>query len=329
MVNRYILDLYLSAFYDIRLSDSEIFTLCQFVKHKEMYAAQVYRMLKDTRYKMEYKNVHKNIKSLEEISLIVRTNTIDRKHGRLFYRLTPKGVFSIFYFIYGKSSIILSEIHDIINGLLNNHESDEFFKSFIYPFFDKNTILKLRSFTILEFFLSFCSKIAHEIVSVLFEVAISDGKSATRDKNENQIIKVKVEKFLDSLNLKLAVEESSAKQIHFNQPPDTEIEMGLYLDYSSGADNFFNEYLKSELNIREIDILEKTMVFPIIAEGKYWSSNVDKYRNNKFRPAGVRHWETVEKDIILIVNDHKFCEILHRTSHGFNNCYNNILKLRR
>ena len=117
----------------IGLRDQSLFALCQFVKHNEMSTYQMFKTLKDTEFKAEYKNIHKKIQMFLEQKFIEKTRTIDRKHASFYYRLTSTGVLCIFYYLHGKSSLIWGQMKDIITGLLNNYGNDKFFDLFVYP----------------------------------------------------------------------------------------------------------------------------------------------------------------------------------------------------
>lgn len=56
MVKWYILELYSSRIYDMKLPDSYLYTLSEFAMENEMYIAKICDRLKDTEYKVEYKN---------------------------------------------------------------------------------------------------------------------------------------------------------------------------------------------------------------------------------------------------------------------------------
>jgi hypothetical protein len=68
-----------------------------------------------------------------------------------------------------------------------------------------------------------------------------------------------------------------------------------------------------DLTMDREDILVKTVIFPFIIQGKY-----KNYNENI--------WKQIEEDVILMVNDKKFYDILQRTQNSFNNCYKNIIE---
>jgi len=87
--------------------------------------------------------------------------------------------------------------------------------------------------------------------------------------------------------------------------------------------------LISQLKIEGSSIIENSMILNVIGEGKYWSGNVEKYKHNSYKPYDVKHWESIEEDIVLLINDKKFNAVLERTKDAIVNCYNNILRFRQ
>ena len=95
----------------------------------------------------------------------------------------------------------------------------------------------------------------------------------------------------------------------------------------------FKNSLLMDLEEVRIDIFEKNIIFPIIKEGRYWSDEVKKYdskkfKQSKFKPFDVRHWQNTRMDIGLLVNDEKFYKILKTVRNSLDNCYNIIIKQR-
>ena len=177
---------------------------------------------------------------------------------------------------------------------------------------------------------------ANRVLSKIFDITIVDKVSENKrntkkqkKENDNEHLRKKeqIDEFLTNLKNRLNEEEHSKKEFDFNKRPD-EVNGQYYLTYSDATDNFFNEYLKSELKIQQFEILEKTLIYPIISEGKYWSIHVEKYRNNRYKPSDVKHWISVERDLSLLISDKKFYEMLERTKDVFLKCYDNIIRQR-
>ena len=88
----------------------------------------------------------------------------------------------MFYKLHGKSSLIQGQVQDIIKGLLKNYGKDEFIHLFVYPYFEKNTLLNLKSNIILEFLLNYLTEIAYKAVTILFDIVVVEKEN---DNNKN------------------------------------------------------------------------------------------------------------------------------------------------
>ena len=99
--------------------------------------------------KMAYKNVHKRIRELESLNLIQKDGSIS-KHGAIYYRLTSEGIYILF--LERPDGIIFNEYEISTKGksvsntrnFLNNYGNDILFKSFLYPFFNKETLDRIE-----------------------------------------------------------------------------------------------------------------------------------------------------------------------------------------
>ena len=82
-----------------------------------------------TKFKMDYKNVHKKVKKLQSFQLIdeIKEKSI-QSHAAIFYQLSEIGVYHMFDYLYQRSFLFKNEqIIEIINGLLNYYGENDFF----------------------------------------------------------------------------------------------------------------------------------------------------------------------------------------------------------
>lgn len=314
---RYILDLYFSRIYDKRTYDSALFTLCQFTRYEEMSATQIYNILKSTQYESANKNTLEKIKRFEKNKLIKKTKTIDREHNSKYYRLTRSGIFFIFYKLHGKTQLIQGRVKSIITGLIKNYGDDEFFNFYVYPYIKKSTLLELQSSTILEFLLNYFTEIAHKTVSILFEMAVienySGNKNSLKSKKYEYLKKKQVISFFTNLKQKMDLENEE----DWDKIPH----------YTEGIDSL-NDNLVSELVIDRDNIFGKNLIFPIIGEGNFMPNIMNKDKQSNYKSVPIKRWLSIEEDVILLVKDEIFSKRLESTKNGFENCYNNIIKLK-
>lgn len=327
-------DFYLKI-HDKDLTNESFYTLCQFTK-KDLHVYQLWNILKSTDYKTDKKNVFTKVKTFRSLGLIEETKKVglENLHKAIYYRLTSAGIFCIFYHLRGKSLFLFSDLEksDIIKGLLKNHKDDEFFSLFVYPYFEKRTLLKLKSSIVLKFLLAYCSEIAYRMFSIVFEdmeiVNYSNDENNTKEGNkDSNYVKnpEKIKVFLADLIDKREKEQSNSEVQTI--PPHVTFgkKKQLYHRNSREENNSFNEYLTSQLKIESSSIIENSMILNIIGEGKYWPGNMHNYYN----PYDFKHWESIEGDIVLLVNDKKFYAVLERTKDAIVKCYNDILRFRQ
>jgi replication initiation and membrane attachment protein DnaB len=117
---------------EISLSKSSRFTLIQFLKNIVLTTYDIYKILKNTAYNADYKNIHKKIKNFISLGLIEKVNQ-ERvykeynklaEHGKVYYRLSSVGLF------YLLSDLVEDEV---TFENLKLFSKDIFFEIFVYP----------------------------------------------------------------------------------------------------------------------------------------------------------------------------------------------------
>jgi hypothetical protein len=157
----YILQLHKSKINKVKLSEESLFTLYQYSKNQFLSTYQVQRLLKNTKFQSEYKNVHKKIQNLLALGLIEKLpRTLDRiEHGAIYYKLTTTGVFYL----------ILNSDLSFVEGLeiIKYYWNDSFFKIFVYPYFKPETLYNLKLHNIIFYIQRFFSRLGNRIKELL------------------------------------------------------------------------------------------------------------------------------------------------------------------
>lgn len=154
----YISFLYNSGISNIELSNESLEILRFFVYAYELTAYDIFKTLEKNNSKISYKNTHKKIQNLSKLKLIEKTHEDFHKHGSIFYKLTTLGVFYILSL--GGINTLYMKLYD-----LERFKEDEFFQFFVFPYFYKNTIFKLKSAENELYFFKYFEKISNEIKS--------------------------------------------------------------------------------------------------------------------------------------------------------------------
>ena len=112
---------------------------------------QIYSYLKSTGLKVSYKNVHKKIRKLLLLQLIEEQEVYEPKHGAIYYRLSEYGIYYLFLknldgILFDQLALKKSQII-VFNApnFLKYYSTNALFETFLYPYFDKGTILSINS----------------------------------------------------------------------------------------------------------------------------------------------------------------------------------------
>jgi hypothetical protein len=180
--------------------------LCEFSQTQILSTYKIYAEFKrgPMGKAMAYKNVHGHVKKLESLGFIEPVKRKDTKHGAIYYRISEAGMFKLFQ--HAPSTLFLPSI-------LGNHETYSIFKTFLYPYFKKETLTSMRltegygvgkndekvireiSEMIIEYLRNCCMKIYRFVVVIIKNPAPSkprEGLLAILDKHvSNDIAQLK------------------------------------------------------------------------------------------------------------------------------------------
>ena len=136
--------------------------LIHFAWEKSLSAYQLCAKLKSTDSEMAYKNVNKRAHTLVSLNLIQETeadgNNIN-KHKAKYYSLTEFGIYQLF--LNKLNGLQVRELDTIkfnkqptSNTLIffHNHHSSLLFESFLYPYFEKNTLFAIGDYLLMDLF---------------------------------------------------------------------------------------------------------------------------------------------------------------------------------
>jgi hypothetical protein len=112
-----------------------------FAENECLSTYQVFTHLKTTKHSMAYKNAHKRVHKLHSLNLIKEVKQENTKHGAIYYRLTTGGIFRL---IYGSRGIPVYNQRK----LLEYYGDNVIFKTFIYPFIERKTLIQLPSYVL-------------------------------------------------------------------------------------------------------------------------------------------------------------------------------------
>ena len=116
--------------------------------------------------------MHKRIQKFLSLKLIEKTKRRDFKHSSIYYKLTDIGVFCVLANLYQNKTLFThDELIETINGIINNYGDNDFFYVFLYPFFDRNTIVGIVSKVIIDEFLNYCTACCERVLTNLLDVA--------------------------------------------------------------------------------------------------------------------------------------------------------------
>jgi hypothetical protein len=110
--------------------------LRHFLSNDVISAYQIFKNLKSKGRPMAYKNVNKRVQKLRSLNLIKEVK-MQSEHGAIYYRLTTGGIFNLLYKYKFRSVMWLYK-----DEFFQNYGDNIIFKTLVYPYFDRETILK-------------------------------------------------------------------------------------------------------------------------------------------------------------------------------------------
>ena len=157
----------------------------QFAWEKSLSAYQISGKLKSTASQMAYKNVNKRLHGLVSLNLIQETvahrNNIN-KHNAKYYRLTEYGIYQLF--LNRLSEICIRQLDIIKFGkppspntviFFRNYDKCFLFKSFLYPYFEKDTLLAIGNYLLWDLFhylADCCHRIKDQLKNQRYDIPI-------------------------------------------------------------------------------------------------------------------------------------------------------------
>ena len=125
---------------EFSIGDQVLEVLTEFARHDYQSAYDVWSYLKDTHFPaVDYKNTHKRVKRLESLGYIEpsKVEEIGKKiqHGAIYYRITEAGMFQWF---------LHRNMLSLLPLILQIHGNYLIFKTLLYPYFTKETVLALK-----------------------------------------------------------------------------------------------------------------------------------------------------------------------------------------
>jgi DNA-binding PadR family transcriptional regulator len=155
-LSRYLSVISSSVNKDPRFDYSLLDTLQHFAWRKYASAYQISSTIKNTAWKMAYKNVNKRVNALSSAGLIQETEIDDKqsnKHKAKYYQLTEYGIYRLFldrveFMLVNQSDVWhrgLSESYTSMNTLtfFRNYGNSRLFEVFLYPYFTKESLIAI------------------------------------------------------------------------------------------------------------------------------------------------------------------------------------------
>ena len=157
--SRFLIQLFLKwkETYPIKLDEKSLQILTYFIDNNTGSTYRCCKYMNDAKkIKISYKNAHKKVQGLHNLSLIDKTksaqsdyanaksNEIKSKtnHGAIYYKLSDLGIF----YIFRNNEFV--PIFSITMNFLLNHENFFLYKYLLYPYLQLVTLKRLQSFVI-------------------------------------------------------------------------------------------------------------------------------------------------------------------------------------
>lgn len=198
----YILLLHKFPNWDVALEISTTNVLREFIEKSE---TSVYQIFKNLEFPIAYKNVHKKVKRLQFLGLIEESEK-KMKHGAIYYRLTR---FGIFYTVLRG----LWLPRELLSTSINAHRKDDLFQELLFPYFEKDSLLRLKSFFVTSAIISYleecCASLVTRLKSIYatskfekLKIPIFDWNKISEVRNQKRLLRYLKNRFdLDWINI--------------------------------------------------------------------------------------------------------------------------------
>jgi len=131
------------------LNDKDLDILELFAQTRYLTVSDIEYIIKSTKLKRAYKNLHRIIRKFTSWNLIEETPGADfemKRHNEKFFKLRDEGIYVLF--LKRLQGILLNQILvkrgesplSYIYNFLNNYNDNFLFELFLYPYFEKRTI---------------------------------------------------------------------------------------------------------------------------------------------------------------------------------------------
>jgi hypothetical protein len=130
---------YMLAIYSIKDKDKNITEIQQqilllYIKNEYLTVYQYWKQINEDQ-KLSYKNIHKHVQKLYSLKFLQKKGNVG-KHGSVFYKLSS---FGIYFLLRKEKNLNLSDA----KILFEHHKNDILFETFLYHYFQKDTIVKI------------------------------------------------------------------------------------------------------------------------------------------------------------------------------------------
>jgi hypothetical protein len=150
--------------YPINLGRRQHELLQCFVEHPDSSAYQIISVYKEKQYEQnEYRDVKNRINRLRELRLIDKVNKKQNKHNARYYRLNIRG---IYYIITNEKSMP----YGLLKALLKNYDDNPVFNLFLYPYIQKDTLLKIIDSAVFSRIFSYLHECCEKINDTLEKI---------------------------------------------------------------------------------------------------------------------------------------------------------------
>jgi len=323
-------------------------SLLQKFVHRELTSA--YQVHTDTYHhwdSMSYKNTNKTIHKLRDLGLIKVKKKNQTKHRAIYYKLTPLGIFYMFY----KDAVFGLNMAD----LFSNYETDNLFNYLLYPYFERSTLFSIRSssvqISIYTYLTASCRLIAQcventkssekfpgmrpvlhwkkgheqqyhpEFLSYLecrFELSFSDKNLSLKRVHENKIEIKDIANYisieLNQSKKKASLLRNNKKIFEFDILPATVNQMELDFWDSEGYTTKSNFAQAKNFLLFELEAELLKMILSLIARSQ--------------NPLPIKQWQAdLQNDLLVLGNDKKFIETLKSITLIYENATSEFLKI--
>jgi hypothetical protein len=315
-----------------------------FINKPYLSTYQIHKVLKKTGQATKHENIRRKVKRLYLLNLIENTSEVSKPrelmHSAVYYKLTTGG---IFYLIY-KAALMQTLPTGSKRRFIQYHGDNIIFKTFLYPYFEKETLLEIKGTTpfyeISRYLQKCCSATDNVLASLgkFSDIQLTMPLFPWNGEYDRSAIMILENEFQLNLGQKLRIEKiDKGRALRISDENDVVTLIKLDEEKVDRAFLILSDGRKYELGIERFNNELFVSIFIGGAEEVVFETFTNNIRNNLMSfvfslvmglTDGIQVLDVGDRNWKILINDARFVHLLEKTSESFHNDVIKIMNLK-